>query len=197
MRTTIRGKNVTVVEADREYVERKLRRLERILDDRSDATVEFREEHRRNADEGHIVEVSLVIDGALVRGVGTGPTYRAAVDAVVDRLERRTVEHKQRPRDRARSTDGTASADGSTDDAGRVEGPDETAGSGRIVKVKRFAIEPMFEEDAMSRMEELGHAFFVFVNAENERLGVLYRRRDGRFGLIEPVVGGEYTTGRS
>ena len=115
MRTTIRGKNVTVVEADREYVERKLRRLERILDDRSDATVEFREEHRRNADEGHIVEVSLVIDGALVRGVGTGPTYRAAVDAVVDRLERRTVEHKQRPRDRAR-------IDGRLDATGRGRG---------------------------------------------------------------------------
>jgi putative sigma-54 modulation protein len=196
MRTTIRGKNVTVVDADREYVERKLRRLERILDDRSDATVEFREEHRRNADEGHIVEVSLVIDGALVRGVGTGPTYRAAVDAVVDRLERRTVEHKQRPRDRARSTDGSISTDGSWDGGERIEASDE-AGSGRVVKIKRFAIEPMFEEDAMSRMEELGHAFFIFVNAENERLGVLYRRRDGRFGLIEPVIGGEYTTGRS
>ena len=63
------------------------------------------------------------------------------------------------------------------------------------MKVKQFAIEPMFEEDAMSRMEELGHSFFIFVNAENERLGVLYRRRDGRFGLIEPVVGGGYTTG--
>jgi putative sigma-54 modulation protein len=194
MRTTIRGKNVTVVDADREYVERKLRRLERILDDRSDATVEFREEHRRNADEGHIVEVSLVIDGALVRGVGTGPTYRAAVDAVIDRLERRTVEHKQRPRDRARSIDGSTAQD---EAEGGMDGlaADEAASSGRIVKVKRFAIEPMFEEDALSRMEELGHSFFIFVNAENERLGVLYRRRDGRFGLIEPVVGGEYTTG--
>ena len=194
MRTTIRGKNVTVVDADREYVERKLRRLERILDDRSDATVEFREEHRRNADEGHIVEVSLVIDGAPVRGVGTGPTYRAAVDAVIDRLERRTLEHKQRPRDRARSADGAGPRD---DDASPIgAASDDATGPGSVVKVKRFAIEPMFEEDAMSRMEELGHAFFIFVNAENERLGVLYRRRDGRYGLIEPVIGGEYTPGR-
>ena len=66
---------------------------------------------------------------------------------------------------------------------------------GRVVKVKRFAIEPMFEEDAVARMEELGHAFFVFVNAENERVSILYRRREGGFGLIEPVVGGEYTKG--
>src|SRR5206468_11006330 len=63
----------------------------------------------------------------------------------------------------------------------------------RIVKTKRFAIEPMFEEDAISAMEELGHSFFIFVNAETERLAVLYRRDGGDFGLIEPIVGGEYT----
>ena len=66
----------------------------------------------------------------------------------------------------------------------------ETGEESRVVKVKRFAIEPMFEEDAISRMEELGHTFFIFVNAENERVAVLYRRRDGRLGLIEPVIAG-------
>ena len=60
-----------------------------------------------------------------------------------------------------------------------------------MVKVKRFAIEPMFEEDAVAQMEELGHQFFVFVSAETERVAVLYRRRDGDYGLIEPVVGGD------
>ena len=191
MRTTIRGKNVSVADADREYVERKLRRLDRILDDRTDATVEFREEHRRNVDEVYIVEVSLVIDGAPLRGVGSGPTYRTAVDAVVDRLERRAVEHKQRPRDRARTGEDQVSTADDAAEAGPVS-PDDV-GSTHVVKVKRFAIEPMFEEDAVARMEELGHAFFIFVNAENERLGVLYRRHDGRFGLIEPVMGGGYT----
>jgi putative sigma-54 modulation protein len=66
---------------------------------------------------------------------------------------------------------------------------------GQIVKVKRFNIEPMFEEDAVARMEELGHAFFVFVNAENERVAILYRRSEGGYGLIEPVLGGGYTKG--
>jgi len=54
----------------------------------------------------------------------------------------------------------------------------------------------MFEEDAVVAMEDLGHDFYVFVNAENERLAILYRRKDGRYGLIEPVMGGEYTQGR-
>ncbi len=55
----------------------------------------------------------------------------------------------------------------------------------------------MFAEDALERMEELGHRFFVFVDAESERVAILYRRNDGDFGLIEPMVGGEYTKGRS
>ena len=55
----------------------------------------------------------------------------------------------------------------------------------------------MFEEDAVARMEELGHRFFVFVSAESERVAILYRRQDGDYGLIEPVVGGDYTLGRN
>jgi ribosome hibernation promoting factor len=74
---------------------------------------------------------------------------------------------------------------------GRLE-PDRR---GQIVKVKRFHIEPMFEEDAVARMEELGHSFFVFVNAEDERVAILYRRSDGDYGLIEPMLGGGYTKG--
>jgi len=193
VRTTIRGRNLSVAEADRRYVEQKLRRLERMLDDRSEASVELREERVRNVDEAYAVEIALVIDGRTVRSEGSGPTYRAAIDGVIDRLERRTVEHKQRPRDRARSADDRLETAAESEP---VPSPAEASEESRVVKVKRFAIEPMFEEDAVARMEELGHAFFVFVNAENERLGILYRRRDGRYGLIEPSIPGQYTTAR-
>ncbi len=186
MRTTIRGKNLSVAEADREYVERKMQRLARILDDRSEAVVEFQEEQSRSAEHKRIVEVTLSIDGRPLRGVASAATYRAAVDEVVDKLERRAVEFKERPRDRARSAEArTAGQPGAA--------PGEVTDDTLVVKVKRFAIEPMFEEDAVSRMEELGHTFFIFVNAENERVAVLYRRRDGRYGLIEPTIGGGYT----
>ena len=67
---------------------------------------------------------------------------------------------------------------------------DEEAPRGpSVVKIKRFDMVPMFEEDAIARMEELGHAFFVFLNAETERIGVVYRRGDASYGLIDPVVG--------
>ena len=191
MRTIVKGKNVEVPDRVREYTERKLHRLERLLDDRSDATVEFSNEHHRSASDAHIAEVTLVIDGQTLRSHAVGISYQAALDSVVDKVERQAVDHKSKPRVHARPkqekdllrklADGTA----------------EPGRDRRIVKTKRFAIEPMVEEDAMAAMEELGHHFFVFVDAETERIAILYDRDDGDYGLIEPVVGGEYTKGRS
>ena len=165
MKTIVRGKNVEVPDRVRDYAERKLRRLERMLDDRTDAVVELSNEQHRSAADAHIAEVTLVIDGQTLRSHAAGASYQAALDdgrrqgrapggrppARSPRLRARPLEEKQILR---RIADGTA-------------GP---ARERRIVKTKRFAIEPMFEEDAISRMEELGHRFFVFVNAETERV---------------------------
>ncbi len=190
MRTIVKGKNLEVREADRNYAVRKLGRLERLLDDRSDAVVELSLERHRSATDTHIVDVTLVIDGQTLRGTAAAATHRAGIDEVIDKIERRAVDFKEKPRIRARPEQEKVIlrriADGQAD----------RSGDRRIVKVKRFAIEPMFEEDALTRMEELGHDFFVFVDAETERVGILYRRDDGHFGLIEPVIGGEYTKGK-
>jgi putative sigma-54 modulation protein len=133
------------------------------------------------------VDVSVMVNGRSIRGSAAAASFRVAADDVIDKLERRTVESKQRPRDRRRAEharyDETAYAQPSIDEDRPAEDDN------RIVKVKRWAIEPMFEEDALARMEELGHQFFIFVNAETEGVAVLYRRNDGRYGLIEPEVG--------
>jgi len=190
MRTIVKGKNIEVPERVRRYAERKLTRIERLLDDRSDAIVELAVEQHRSAADSHLVDVTLVIDGATLRGHAAGASFQAGLDEALDKVERRAVDHKEKPRVRARPieekqilrriADGTA----------------EPLRERRIVKTKRFAIEPMFEEDAVSEMEELGHSFFLFVNAETERLAVLYRRDDGDYGLIEPSIGGQYTATR-
>ena len=188
MRTIVKGKNYEVPEKVRDYAERKLGRLERLLDDRADATVELSVEQHRSAQDSHIVDVTLVIDGQTLRSSASAPTHRAGIDTVLDKIERRAVDHRETSRVRkspetVRGTGAITSADAADDR------------SAQITKVKRFSIEPMFEEDAVARMEELGHSFFVFVNAENERVAILYRRREGGYGLIEPVVGGGYTKG--
>ncbi len=190
MRTTIRGKNLTVSDKDRAYIERKMQRLERMLDEDSEAEVDLRLEGNRKVDDSHIVDVSLTTAGQSLRGVGEASSFRVAADEVIDKIERRVVEARQRPRDRRRAEQ--ARYADTTMPTEPVAGPDETDEESRVVKIKRFAIEPMFEEDAISRMEELGHTFFIFVNAENERIAVLYRRRDGRYGLIEPSIAGGY-----
>jgi putative sigma-54 modulation protein len=193
LRTVVKGKNYEVPERVREYAQRKLRRLERLLDDRSDATVELSVEQHRSVQDSHIVDVTLVIDGQALRSSAAAATHQAGIDDVVDKIERRAVSFRETSR--VRKSSQTVRGAGADDSAAPTgdDGPEE--GPGRIVKVKRFAIEPMFEEDAVARMEELGHAFFVFVNAENERVSILYRRREGDYGLIEPVVGGGYTQG--
>lgn len=189
MRTIVKGKNVEVPDRVRDYAERKLSRLERLLDDRSDAIVELSNEMHKSASDAHIAEVTLVIDGRVLHSHAAGSSYQAALDTVLDKVERQTVAHKTKPRLRARPEEEKQLL------RRLADGTAEPARERRIVKTKRFAIEPMFEEDALAAMDELGHQFFVFVNAENERIAILYRRDDGDLGLIEPIVGGDYTTG--
>jgi putative sigma-54 modulation protein len=189
MRTIVKGKNVEVPERVRTYTERKLHRLERLLDDRTDAIVEFSNEMHRSASDAHIAEVTLVIDGRTLRSHAVGVSYQAALDDVVDKVERQAVDYKEKPRLRARPAEEKRIL------RDLADGTAEPGRERRIVKTKRFAIEPMFEEDAVAAMEELGHQFFVFVNAETERVAILYAREDGDLGMIEPIVAGKYTEG--
>jgi putative sigma-54 modulation protein len=190
VRTIVRGKNLEVPDRVREYAERKFLRLERLLDDRTDAIVELSNESHRSAADAHIADVTLVIDGKTLKSKATGASYQAALDTVVDKVERQARDFKEKPRVRSRPEEEKVLlrkiADGTSDGGHEPQ----------VVKTKRFAIEPMFEEDAVAAMEDLGHDFYVFVDAETERVAVLYRRKDGNYGLIEPVVGGEYVPGR-
>ena len=191
MRTIVKGKNLEVPERIRDYAERKFERLERLLDDRTDALLELSIEQHRSSDDSHIVEVTLVIDGRTLRGSAVAPSFQAGLDELLDKMERRAVDHKSKPRLRARPVEEKALLRRLADGTG------EASHERRIVKSKRFGIEPMFEEDAVREMEELGHSFFIFVDAATERLAVLYRRKDGDYGLIEPMVGGEYARGQA
>ncbi len=190
MRTIVKGKNVDVPDRVRTFAERKLGRLERLLDDETPLTLELSNEKHRSAADAHIADVTLLTGGRTVRSQAAGPTYQAAIDAVVDKVERQAVDIRKRPIVHHRPPEEKALL------RRLADGTAETGHERRIVKTKRFAITPMFEEDAAAEMEELGHSFFVFVNAENERVAILYRRDDGDLGLIEPIIGGAYTTGR-
>ncbi len=192
MRTTVKARNFELTDRLRGQIERKLRRLERVAHPDADATVELIVNASRASETSHVAEVSLVNNGTVLRSVAAGPSLIAALDILLDRLERQAVRARERPRsvrdrqeeeEQARATSDLAVA-GTVLDEEAPRGPS-------VVKIKRFDMTPMFEEDAIVRMDELGHAFFVFLNAETERIGVVYRRGDGNYGLIDPVVGSQ------
>jgi ribosome hibernation promoting factor len=185
MRTTVNSRNLELTDALRGQIDRKLRRLERITHPDADATIELFVHASRAAETSHVAEVSLVNNGSVIRSVGAGATMSAALDNLVDRLERQVVRARERPRsvrDRAEELQSRGVA------VEESMPPVETPTRPEVVEIKRYDMTPMFEEDAILRMEELGHTFFVFLNAETDRIGVVYRRGDGSFGMIDPVV---------
>jgi putative sigma-54 modulation protein len=187
MRTTVNSRNLVLTDKLRRQIDRKLHRLDRITHADADATVELIVHASRAAETSHVAEVSLLNNGTVIRSVGAGASMAAALDNLVDRLERQVVRARERPRsvrDRAEEGLQGRAAHAETVEAGPDEGP-----SPEVVEIKRYDMTPMFEEDAIVRMEELGHAFFVFLNAETDRIGVVYRRGDGAYGMIDPVVG--------
>ena len=192
MKTNLTARNLELTDRLRSEIEGKLQRLDRMLHSDAEASVELIAKASHAAESANVAEVTLVSNGHVLRSKSAGATPMAAFDVVLDKLERQVVRSKERPRSvRERHSDevdsvvnrealGTLEADRAGEDAD---------GRPVVVKIKRFDMQPMFEEDAISQMEELGHAFFVFLNAESDQVAVLYRRRDGSYGLIEPVIG--------
>jgi len=183
MRTTLKARNFELGDRLRLQIDRKLRRLERVSHPQAEATVELIQHASRDADTAHVAEAILVNDGAVVRSTAAAKTPIAAVDGMLDKLERQVIRARQKaraPRGRPDDRD-DALARGVS-----VETPSEPRRG--VVVTKRFDMVPMFPEDAIERMEELGHAFFLFLNAESETICLVYRRADGSHGLIEPVV---------
>lgn len=192
MRTTLKARNLELSDRLRKQIDRKLQRLNRVAHPDAEATVELIAKASKANDASHVAEVTLVSNGTVVRSVSSGATPIAAIDTLLDKLERQVVRAKEKPRSTHLRAAGETEEVLAQEAAGSVATDDEVAPrqGPSVVRIKRFDMEPMFEEDAIARMEELGHAFFVFLNAENQRICVLYARKDGTYGLIEPVIGG-------
>ena len=192
MKTNLKARNIELNDRLRGQIEHKLRRLDRITHEMAEADVELIGHASHATDSAQVAEVTLRNNGDVLRSTASGATPIAALDVVIDKLERQVVRTKERPGSvRKRHSDEVESVL-SREAIGTVE-PD--GGGPQVVKLKRFDMQPMFEEDAISQMEELGHAFFVFLDAETEQVAVVYRRTDGNYGLIQPVI--ERPNGRS
>jgi putative sigma-54 modulation protein len=184
VQTTLHARHLELDARLRARIERKLQRLDRIADPPAHATVELTARASRAAESAHAAAITLVSRGTTVRSSAAAATPMAAVDAVLDKLERQVVRARERVRESRRAPTGRPSATRAPAAAPASAGADERG----VVEITRVDMVPMFTEDAVARMDELGHAFFVFLNAETKRVSVVYRRGDGGHGLIDPVV---------
>ncbi|MBB5233272.1 putative sigma-54 modulation protein [Deinococcus budaensis] len=182
------GRNVDVTDAMRDYVEEKLTRLDRFSDQITDARVTLTVREVRDAGRRNRVEVQLNVPHGIIRAEEHHADMYAAIDRASDVLERQLRKFKTRYMKQRAEV-----APSPQPDLAEVE---ETAGAGleddvtefqpEIVRQKRFDLRPMSPEDAVVQMEALGHDFYVFKNMDTGGCGVVYRRRDGNYGLIEP-----------
>jgi len=180
MKLQITSKNIELSPPVRSHIERKLSKLGRYLPNITESEVEISNEKTRSPRQHFVVQVTVNSNGTLLRGEERGEDIITAVDKVAAIMNRQIEHYKGKLYKKGR---------GSSFARGELNQEAETKPTPRkVIKVKRFAIKPMSADEAIDQMELLGHDFFLFFNADTEELNLLYRRKDGNYGLIEPEL---------
>jgi putative sigma-54 modulation protein len=174
MAIAVRGKNIEITPALKDYVAKRVGKVTKYFDGIGEITVILTVEKGR-----HIVEVTVPVNGMLLRGEEATADMYTSIDLVIEKLEKQIEKYKTKLARKLRG--------------GIFKGelvaapePDVPAEEFALVKTKRFAVKPMDAEEAVMQMNLINHDFYVFTNAQTEEVNVVYRRKDGRYGLIEP-----------
>ena len=180
MKYNIRGENMEVTPALRDYVEKKVGKLERYFDTTPIADVNVRMQVLNTQ---HIIEITIPMPQLLLRGEEVHSDMYAAIDKVVEKLERQIRKHKTKVNRKFRQ-------EGSLkymfkNELEPLEGEPIPTDDLEVVRKKRFNLKPMDAEEAILQMDMLGHDFFVYSDAVNGSTSVVYKRKDGKYGLIE------------
>mgnify|MGYP005762815265 FL=1 len=176
---TIKGKNLTLGDRTKEKVENKLNRIAKLFPENAQATVKIASEKL-----DYIVEVTIPLDKRLVRAEVAQQDMMAALDKAVDIIENQVVRHKGRMRSKVRQNIAFKAEYEAIPVQEDILPEEDDAIV--IEKNKHFELRPMDVEEAVMQMELLGHTFFVFLNMETDTINVVYKRKNGTYGLIEP-----------
>jgi len=181
MELQITGKNMELTPAVRRYIERKLGKLNRHLPSIIESRVEISEEKTKSLQQHFIVRATATGSSTRLYGEERGEDLFKAIDKAAATMARQIEHRKGKLYEKGR---------GNSFARGEFSEEVETAQTARkVVRVKRFAVKPMSVTEATEQMELLGHDFFLFFNADAEEINLLYRRKDGNYGLIEPELG--------
>lgn len=179
MNYTIRGQRFEVTDALRDYAEKKLSRLEKYFDPSITSEVNVTLSVTKGQ---HTVEVTIPISGMFLRAEERSDDMYASIDLVIGKLERQIRKHKTKLNRKLRQASGNKMIFQDNQSAVSVLDEEEDF---ELVRTKRFTFKPMDVEEAILQMNMLGHSFFVFSNSDTKTVNVVYKRSDGKYGLIE------------
>jgi putative sigma-54 modulation protein len=175
----IHGRNLDVTPRLEDYVEKKLARLDRYLGTIDEVRVDLAVENTRSNEDRQMAQFTVHSRRAILRAEERSDDIYASIDACIDKLHRQIERYKGKRLQRMRSAEA---------DVGELTAAEEEEPIREIVRVKRFDVQPMDSEEAIEQMELLGHDFFLFYNAEEAAVNLVYRRKDGNYGLLQPEV---------
>ena len=183
MNLLIRGKKIELDKPVQTYVSKKISGLNRILPSIIETKVEIYREKAKSPRNRYIVQITVNSNGTLIRAEEKEADLYAAVDAAVDVIRRQVRRHKDRFYLKSRRSDRHK-----REVQPSIEAIEEGKIPDKVVRTKRFSVKVMTIGEATEQMELLGHDFFIFLNASTNDINVLYRRKDGNYGLIEPEL---------
>ncbi len=178
MRYNVRGENIEVTPALRDYTEKRLSKLEKYFTNTEDTTAYVN--LKVYGDKSTKVEVTIPFPGLVLRAEETHPDMYAGIDLVTDKLERQIRKYKTKVNRKLREI--------KQKDLFLVQEPEKKEKEEEkleIVRTKQFDLKPMDSEEAILQMNMLGHDFFVYTDAKTNKTNIVYRRKDGKYGLIE------------
>ncbi|WP_226643271.1 ribosome hibernation-promoting factor, HPF/YfiA family [Mesobacillus subterraneus] len=179
MNYNIRGENIEVTPAIREYVEKKVAKLDRYFTESPNANVNVN--LKVYQDKKSKVEITIPMKDLVLRAEELHEDMYAAIDLITDKLERQIRKHKTKVNRKFREKDSLKDYAPIFTEVEQVEEDEDL----EVVRTKSFDLKPMDSEEAILQMNMLGHSFYVFTNAETNQTNVVYKRNDGRYGLIE------------
>ncbi|GER65996.1 ribosomal subunit interface protein [Weizmannia acidilactici] len=185
MNYNIRGENIEVTPAIRDYVEKKVNKLDRYFVETPNTSVNVK--LKVNPDKTSKVEITIPMPHLVLRAEESNEDMYAAIDLITDKLERQIRKHKTKVNRKLREKGSTREL--FTPDAGLKDNQAEKEEDTelQIVRTKHFNLKPMDSEEAVLQMNLLGHNFFIYTDAETNNTNIVYRRKDGKYGLIETV----------
>ncbi|HZK49926.1 MAG TPA: ribosome-associated translation inhibitor RaiA [Thermoleophilia bacterium] len=186
MNLTVKGRNIAVTDALNAYAGEKIGRLRKYLADDARCEVELSAEKNPSISDNQVAEATIRTKGPIIRGREASSDMYASIDLVADKLERQVKKYRGKVIARSQGAGIEAFLGEGLSFGEDIEAEDDHGPLPTIVKTKQFMVKPMTPEEAALQMDLVGHDFFVFMSSETQETAVVYRRRDGDYGLIEP-----------